>query len=34
MLVFAETSEGRPSQDLRRDHLGRFAADDDPAGAF
>jgi hypothetical protein len=34
MLVFAETSEGRVSEDLRRDHLGRFAADDDPEGAF
>ncbi|MBS1833694.1 MAG: hypothetical protein JST65_13335 [Acidobacteria bacterium] len=33
MLVFAGTSKGRVSEDLRRDHLGRFAADDDPEGA-
>jgi hypothetical protein len=34
MLVFAETSKARASQDLRRDHLGRFATDDDPTAAF
>lgn len=33
MLVLAETSKGRASEDLRRDHLGRFAADDDPTAA-
>ena len=33
MLVFAGTSRGRASKDLRRDHLGRFAADDDPTAA-
>jgi hypothetical protein len=34
MLVFAETSVGQPSKDSRRDHLGRFATDDDPTAAF
>jgi len=34
MLVFAETTKGRGSKDLRRDQLGRFAADDDPTAAI
>ena len=34
MLVFAETSKGRVSKDLRCDHLGQFAADDDPMAAI
>jgi hypothetical protein len=34
MLVLAGTSKGRAAEDLRRDHLGRFAADDDPEGAI
>lgn len=34
MLVLAATSAGPTSRDLRRDDLGRFAADDDPAGAI
>ena len=33
MLVLAGTSRGRVSEDLRRDRLGRFAADDDTEGA-
>lgn len=34
MLVLAATSDGPASRDFRRDGLGRFAAEDDPAGAF
>lgn len=34
MLVLAASSTGPPSRDHRRDTLGRFAADDDPAGAI
>jgi hypothetical protein len=34
MLIYAATSSARGTRDLRRDGLGRFAADDDPAGAF
>jgi hypothetical protein len=34
MLVLAATSDGLSRRDLRRDGLGRFAADDDPAGAI
>ena len=34
MLVLAATSEGLARRDLRRDGLGRFAANDDPAGAM
>ena len=34
MLILARTSSGRESRDQRRDMEGRFAAEDDPAGAF
>ncbi|MGA2850120.1 MAG: hypothetical protein ABSE46_14070 [Terracidiphilus sp.] len=34
MLILARTSSGRESRDQRRDMEGRFAAGDDPAGAF
>lgn len=34
MLVLAATSAGPLSQNYRRDGLGRFSAEDDPAGAF
>lgn len=34
MLVLAATSEGLGSEDFRRDDLGRFAAEDDPAAAI
>lgn len=34
MLVLGATSAGRPSADLRRDSLGRFAAKDDPSGSL
>lgn len=34
MLVLAATSESQESRDLRRDTLGRFAADDDPTAAI
>jgi hypothetical protein len=34
MLVLAATSAGRVSREIRRDDLGRFAAEDDPVGAI
>lgn len=34
MLVLAATSEGPRTMDYRRDDLGRFAPDDDPAAAI
>jgi hypothetical protein len=34
MLVLAATTRARQSKDYRRDTYGRFAADDDPAGAI
>jgi hypothetical protein len=34
MLVLAATSAGRASREMRRDDLGRFAAEDDPTGAI
>jgi hypothetical protein len=34
MLVVAATSGGRSPRDMRRDDLGRFAAEDDPAAAM
>jgi hypothetical protein len=34
MLVLAATSKGSHARDFRRDDLGRFAADDDPAAAM
>ncbi len=34
MLVFAATGRNSASRDYRRDHSGRFAAEDDPEGAF
>jgi len=34
MLVLAATSAARTPRELRRDDLGRFAAEDDPAGAI
>jgi hypothetical protein len=34
MLILAATSAAPPSRDLRRDNLGRFAAEDDPTGAI
>ncbi len=34
MLIFAATSAAPASKDLRRDEMGRFAADDDPDGVF
>jgi hypothetical protein len=34
MLVLAATSESQEARDLRRDTLGRFAADDDPTAAI
>jgi hypothetical protein len=34
MLVLAATSSGRASREMRRDDLGRFAAEDDPTGAI
>ncbi len=34
MLVVAATSAGRSTRDVRRDGIGRYAAEDDPAGAF
>jgi hypothetical protein len=34
MLVLAATTANRLSKDLRRDHIGRFAAEDDPTSAI
>lgn len=34
MLIIGATSPGTPSRDYRRDTWGRFAAEDDPAGAI
>lgn len=34
MLVLAATSEGRARRDYRRDGMGRFASEDDPAGSL
>jgi hypothetical protein len=34
MLILAGSGGGKPSRDWRRDTMGRFAADDDPAGAI
>ena len=34
MLVLAATSPAKPTRDLRRDSLGRFAQEDDPDSAF
>jgi hypothetical protein len=34
MLLLAATTANRLSKDLRRDHIGRFAAEDDPTSAI